>query len=448
MRNKYLKLIITFAVVMCVFCTSLTVFAVEDENNPDIEAGDNVFVPDENPPADDPVEEDNQGGLIDDTEAPETQATTKVTTTAPVIVTEGKDDNTTTTKKPSSTTTTKRNNSSSSNTTTTKRNNSNSSNTTTEADSTDTTEETLPEGQFYVHLVLGNGEKNKKLVMKEPGLVDAYPDPVWEGHIFEGWYSDAKFTKPWDFSKDKATKEMTIYAKWSVDAASMLYTITVSPVDGGKITVSPASATAGTPVIITVKPDDGKRLVEGSLTINGKSTEVLSFNMPAKDVVISAKFEVIPESVEDTEDKDNSMIFILIGAGVLVVGLIIAGVVILRRKNEIVVPEFDENGAVIIEDDEEVWVDESLVLEDAFPGVKPATDVVDDDEDDGFESVGLTLEAPVEKTKGLTDIVNSDVWEEYADNTADDNDIKLTEAVKEEKKEASDISKIDFSLFE
>jgi hypothetical protein len=40
------------------------------------------------------------------------------------------------------------------------------------------------------------------------------------------------------------------------------------------------------------------------------------------------------------------------------------------------------------------------------------------------------------------------VWEDDAENTADDNDIKLTEAVKEEKKVASDISKIDFSLFE
>ncbi len=445
MRNKYLKLIITFAVVLCTFCTSLTVFATGEENTEKPGSEDNVIVPDEEPTVNEEPEEDNPGDLIvDDTDAPETQATTKVTTTKPVIVTEDEDDNTTTTKKkPSSTTTTKRNNSSSSsNTTTTKRNNSSSS-TTTEADSTDTTEETLPEGQFYVHLVLGNGEKNKKLVMKEPGLVDAYPDPVWQGHIFEGWYSDAKFTKPWDFKKDKATKEMTIYAKWSVDAATMLYTITVSPVDGGKITVSPASAVEGTPVIITVKPDEGKRLVEGSLTINGKSTEVLSFNMPAKDVVISAKFEVIPESVEDTEDKDNSMIFILVGAGVLVVGLIIAGVVILRRKNEIVVPEFDENGAVIIEDDDEVWVDESLVIEDAFPGVKPTAEG-NEYEGDYYETAEITLEAPVEKTKGLTDIVNSDTWED----DANDNDIKLTEAVKEEKKEATDVSKIDFSLFE
>jgi hypothetical protein len=55
MRNKYLKLIITFAVVMCVFCTSLTVFAVED-NKTSTEAGEGGFVPDENPPADDYVE--------------------------------------------------------------------------------------------------------------------------------------------------------------------------------------------------------------------------------------------------------------------------------------------------------------------------------------------------------------------------------------------------------
>ncbi len=442
MRNKYFTLIMTFALVLCIFCTSVTVMATGTTEP----SGEPTQAPTQ-ATTESTTEDKNPGGLVEDEEDETT--TRRTTTTEPVIVTETEEDedNTTTTKeKPSSTTTTRRNNSSS-NTNTTRRNNDK----TTKAESTETTDETLPEGQFYVHLVLGNGEKNKKTVMKKAGLVTAPKEPVWEGHIFEGWYSDAKFTKPWDFSKDKATEEITIYAKWSVDAASILYTVTVSKVDGGKITVSPASATAGTPVLITVKPDSGKRLVEGSLTINGKRTDVLSFDMPAENVVISAKFENVPETVDKAEEKDNSIIYILVGAGILVVGLVVAGIVMLRRKNEIIVPEFDENGAVIIDDDDEVWVDESLVIEDAFPDAKPT--VQSDEYDDEFiaitpapsESDYVEYEdaIPVEKTKGLTDIANNDAWSEA------DNDEKLVDAVKEEQEKPKvDISGIDFSMFE
>ena len=439
MRNKYFILIMTFAIVLCFFCASVTVLAT---GNATTNAPTEVPATTQTPP--EPVTQNNNpGGLVEDDESDTT--TKRVTTTEPIIVTEkvtDEEDNTTTTKeKPSSTTTTRRNNSSSN--TTTRRN----TNRTTE--STETTDETLPEGQFYVHLVLGNGEKNLRTVMKEAGLVTAPKDPVWEGHIFEGWYSDAKYTKPWDFTKDKATKEITIYAKWSVDVAAMLYTVTISDVAGGKITVDPTSATAGTPVLITVKPDSGKRLVEGSLTINGKRTDVLSFDMPAENVVISAKFEDVPETVGEVEEKDNSIIYILVGAGVLVIGLIVVGIVMLRRKNEIIVPEFDENGAVIIDDDDEVWVDESLVIEDAFPDAKPTAQEEFEDEfiaiaPEESEFVEYEDAIPAEKTKGLADIANNDVYSEEADN-----DMKLADAVKDEQEQPkADISSIDFSLFE
>jgi hypothetical protein len=124
--------------------------------------------------------------------------------------------------------------------------------------------------------------------------------------------------------------------------------------------------------------------------------------------------------------------YILIGAGVLVVALIVVGVIMLRRKNEIIVPEFDENGAVIIDDDEEVWVDESLVIESAFPDAKPAsaTDVTD-------RADAVTAEK-VNKYQVITD-----------EAFADDNDAKLVEAVEDVKSDADDDdSTVDFSLFE
>ena len=401
MRNKYFVSIITFAIVLCMFCTSITVFATEDETTAPTEAPATTQSPPE--PT---TQNNNPGGLVDDEE--EETTTKKATTTAPVIVTER---NTTTTRNQSSTTTTRRD-TGSSNTTTTRRTN---TDRTTRAESTAATDPTLPEGQFYVHLVLGNGEKDKKTIKKEAGVVGAPDEPEWPGYIFDGWYSDPEFTKPWDFSKDVATEEMTIYAKWSVDPAAVFYKITVEKASGGSITVAYTTATVGTPIMITIKPDEGKRLVDGSLTINGESTEVLSFNMPAEDVVISASFENIPASVEAPEEKDNSVIYILVGAGILVVGLIVAGVVMLRRRNDIIVPEFDENGAVIIDDDEEIWVDDSLVIENAFPDAKSAEAI--------SEATEIAEEAPVP-----------------------DNDVKLADAVEEANAEAD--TTVDFSLFD
>ena len=389
MRNKYFISIITFAIALCMFCTSITVFATEDETTAPTEAPATTQSPPE--PT---TQNNNPGGLVDDED--EETTTKRATTTAPVIVTEK---NTTTTRNQSSTTTTTRRTTNNSNTTTTRRTN---TDRTTRAASTEPTDPVLPEGQFYVHLVLGNGEKDMKTIMKEPGIVGAPDKPEWQGYIFEGWYSDPEFTKPWDFDKDVATEEMTIYAKWSVDPAAVFYTITVTKVTGGEVSVTYDTATAGTPIMITIKPDEGNRLVDGSLTINGKSTAVLSFNMPAEDVVISASFENIPASVDAEEEKDNSVIYILIGAGILVVGLIIAGVVMIRRRNDIIVPEFDENGAVIIDDDEEIWVDESLVIEDAFPDAKPAggadkpQEAVDEDQDNDLKLAEALEEADTE----------------------------------------------------
>lgn len=38
-------------------------------------------------------------------------------------------------------------------------------------------------------------------------------DPVWEGHVFDGWYSDADCTEEFKFTK-KYTESQFVYAKW------------------------------------------------------------------------------------------------------------------------------------------------------------------------------------------------------------------------------------------
>lgn len=48
-------------------------------------------------------------------------------------------------------------------------------------------------------------------------------------------------------------------------------------------------------VVVTVKPYVGKRIVLGSVVVNGTPIGAFNFIMPEKDVVIWATFEDIPE---------------------------------------------------------------------------------------------------------------------------------------------------------
>ncbi len=234
-----------------------------------------------------------------------------------------------------------------------------------ETEVVETTEEGLLEGEFYVYLELNNGEERRKRKLSEPDIVGKPNDPVRKGFIFEGWYADAKFKKEWNFAKDIADENTVIYAKWSADPSTIVYSITVKKIKGGYIQTNPDSATAGETVIVRVFPDEGKRLEAGSLTINGKKSDILSFVMPAKDVVISASFERIPAS--ENGDDGISVVPFIFGGAILVVILIAVVVVVTKRRSAIVPVEFDENGAVILDDDDDDdWIDDSIIIEDGF----------------------------------------------------------------------------------
>ena len=234
----------------------------------------------------------------------------------------------------------------------------------------DTTLPELPEGSFYVFLELNNGKPRLKRVMDKEGRVPAPNIPEREGYVFDGWYADPKFTKPWDFDTSVAKDTVVIYAKWIADDSTVTYKITVDKLAGGSIEVNPATASRGEPVIITVNPDKGMRMVDGSLTINGKRSDVLSFVMPASNVTISAKFEKIPVEANEDNEKVSIKPFI-IGAAIIIVAIIVITIIIVKRRADYQVPEFDESGALIIDDeDADSWLDESIVIEDGFENGK------------------------------------------------------------------------------
>jgi uncharacterized repeat protein (TIGR02543 family) len=63
------------------------------------------------------------------------------------------------------------------------------------------------------------------------------------GYTLEGWYKEAAFTTMWTFASDTVTADITLYAKWTQNAAET-FTVTFN-VDGGTSAPAAQSVTAG-----------------------------------------------------------------------------------------------------------------------------------------------------------------------------------------------------------
>ena len=82
---------------------------------------------------------------------------------------------------------------------------------------------------FYaVTFAPNGGDPISPQAVAEGGRAAAPKEPVWEGHVFAGWYTDSGFAEgsAWDFSTDTVTEETTLYAKWLTDVASL----TIAPI--------------------------------------------------------------------------------------------------------------------------------------------------------------------------------------------------------------------------
>lgn len=335
MKNKIFKLLIAVVCVLCVFCSNIIVFA----ETTDFEQGnfgeetteskesvsttrDNSFIP----------------GDLKPTKAPAT--TRKETTTK---------------RQPKTTATTQKDETQRVETTRQK---------TTATEIVATTDDGLPEGSFYVFVEKNNGEPRLKRAMAGEGVVPEPSIPIRVGYDFSGWYADPEFKTEWDFRTSVAKEGTVIYAKWTPNGSLTEFKIKVNKTVGGKVFVNPDTATANEQIVITVQPDTGKRLVAGSLTVNGVPTDVLSFIMPAGNVVINASFEDIPQV--DDEPENTSIIPFIIGGVILLVAILVIGVVIRRRRMyEFSDEEIDENGTIIDNDDGD-WYDETIAVEDGF----------------------------------------------------------------------------------
>lgn len=110
-------------------------------------------------------------------------------------------------------------------------------------------------------------------------------------------YSDSRTLTA--IAKNGTTRNFTVTVKKITDA-DRTYKIAVANISGGTVTATPSPAAAGEEVKLTVTPNDGKKLVAGSLSYclqsaGAKSVPIdessLTFIMPAGDININAQFE-------------------------------------------------------------------------------------------------------------------------------------------------------------
>ncbi len=67
---------------------------------------------------------------------------------------------------------------------------------------------------YTVTFNTNGGNEVASQTLKEEGYAARPEDPVREGFFFDAWYADEAFTTTYNFSRDKVTADVTLYAKW------------------------------------------------------------------------------------------------------------------------------------------------------------------------------------------------------------------------------------------
>ena len=61
----------------------------------------------------------------------------------------------------------------------------------------------------------GHGEQIESQLVTTGSTATKPGDPVADGYTFDGWFTDAECTTPYDFETGAITENTTLYAKWT-----------------------------------------------------------------------------------------------------------------------------------------------------------------------------------------------------------------------------------------
>lgn len=156
------------------------------------------------------------------------------------------------------------------------------------------------------------------------GIILPEEEPKKDGFVFTGWYLDNECTTKLNPNVYRAVSSKTIFAGWeSVETYPHAIKVS-SKIEDGTVIVSHETASMGTTVTVTVKPNGGYKLTSGSLKFNNTeidlSTETPSssmvaardytFTMPAEPVTIYAEFESVPYDVTINNKITNGSVYL------------------------------------------------------------------------------------------------------------------------------------------
>lgn len=184
------------------------------------------------------------------------------------------------------------------------------------------TDLTTPAAKTYtVTLKFGNdGETTDQvLTVAENGIV-VLPTPTRSGSYAFLYWTDGTNTYAAG-SEYTVTKEATLTAVWrytgsssSSSSSSSYYAISAPTVANGSVSVTPSSASKGTTVTITAKPNDGYELDKltvtdkdgNHLSLSDKGNGKYTFTMPAGKVNVDAAFSKIAAGVSFRDVAQNA----------------------------------------------------------------------------------------------------------------------------------------------
>jgi uncharacterized repeat protein (TIGR02543 family) len=87
-------------------------------------------------------------------------------------------------------------------------------------------------GPYIVTFVPNGGSPAPDVRNIVKGKVTGQPTITRTGYTLDGWYTEAAFTKQWDFNKDTVTKDITLYAKWNGITYTVIYNKNASDATG------------------------------------------------------------------------------------------------------------------------------------------------------------------------------------------------------------------------
>lgn len=130
------------------------------------------------------------------------------------------------------------------------------------------------------------GSTVSQLTVGKNQTIASLPNSTRNGYKLDGWYTTSsggtKLT-----TSTKITNNITYYAHWIKNS----FSITVSSVSNGTVTISKNNASEGEEILVTAKPATGYTL--DKITVNGTVINDTKFKMPAKDVIVTVEFKML-----------------------------------------------------------------------------------------------------------------------------------------------------------